>query len=35
MIEEAEAVDLLGLTTEIVAAHVSNNQVSVEELPVF
>ena len=35
MIEEAEAVDLLGLTTEIVAAHVSNNQVSVEELPVL
>ena len=35
MTEEAEAVDLLGLTTEIVAAHVSNNQVSVEELPVL
>jgi len=35
MIEEAEDVNLLGLTTEIVAAHVSNNQVSVEELPVL
>jgi predicted transcriptional regulator len=35
MTEEAEGVDLLGLTTEIVAAHVSNNQVTVEELPVL
>ena len=35
MTEEAEGVNLLGLTTEIVAAHVSNNQVSVEELPVL
>lgn len=33
MSEAAESVDLLGLTTEIVAAHVSNNEVSVEELP--
>jgi len=35
MTEEAEAVDLLALTTEIVAAHVANNEVSVEELPVL
>jgi predicted transcriptional regulator len=35
MSEEAEGVDLLGLTAEIVAAHVSNNTVSVEELPVL
>jgi predicted transcriptional regulator len=30
---EAKGVDLLGLTAEIVAAHVSNNTVAVEELP--
>lgn len=30
---ESEGADLLGLTAEIVAAHVSNNTVSVEELP--
>ena len=30
---ESEGADLLGLTAEIVAAHVSNNMVSVEELP--
>ncbi len=30
---EAEGADLLGLTAEIVAEHVSNNTVSVEELP--
>ena len=30
---ESEGLDLLGLTAEIVAAHVSNNTVSVEELP--
>ena len=30
---ETEGADLLGLTAEIVAAHVSNNTVSVEELP--
>jgi len=28
-----EGVDLLGLTTEIVAAHVSNNNVAVADLP--
>ena len=33
MTEETEAVDLLGLTTEIVAAHVSNNTVTPEDLP--
>ncbi|HWK45383.1 MAG TPA: MucR family transcriptional regulator [Stellaceae bacterium] len=33
MTEEIESVDLLGLTTEIVAAHVSNNAVSVDDLP--
>jgi predicted transcriptional regulator len=35
MTEETEAVDLLGLTTEIVAAHVSNNAVALEDLPVL
>jgi predicted transcriptional regulator len=35
MSTEAEGVDLLGLTAEIVAAHVSNNTVSVEELPIL
>jgi predicted transcriptional regulator len=30
---ESEGADLLGLTAEIVAAHVSNNTVTVEELP--
>ncbi len=35
MIDETEGSDLLGLTAEIVAAHVSNNTVSVEELPVL
>jgi predicted transcriptional regulator len=35
MTEEFGAVDLLGLTTEIVAAHVSNNAVSMEDLPVL
>src|SRR5579859_5101590 len=35
MTEDANAVDLLGLTTEIVAAHVSNNAVSVDELPLL
>lgn len=35
MIDESESVDLLSLTTEIVAAHVSNNTVAVEELPVL
>jgi predicted transcriptional regulator len=35
MTESANAVDLLGLTTEIVAAHVSNNAVAVDELPVL
>ena len=33
MTESAERVDLLGLTTEIVAAHVSNNNVAVSDLP--
>ena len=32
MTEDSNAVDLLGLTTEIVAAHVSNNAVGVDEL---
>jgi predicted transcriptional regulator len=35
MIDETEGSDLLGLTAEIVAAHVSNNTVSVDELPVL
>jgi predicted transcriptional regulator len=35
MTEDLKAVDLLGLTTEIVAAHVSNNAVGLEELPVL
>src|ERR1700756_5327924 len=33
MIEDANAGDLLALTTEIVAAHVSNNTVAVADLP--
>ena len=33
MTEETNQKDMLGLTTEIVAAHVSNNNVSVEDLP--
>ncbi len=33
MTEETNQKDMLGLTTEIVAAHVSNNSVSVEDLP--
>jgi predicted transcriptional regulator len=33
MTENADAGDLLALTTEIVAAHVSNNVVSVADLP--
>jgi predicted transcriptional regulator len=33
MTEETVAVDLLGLTTEIVAAHVSNNIVTPDDLP--
>jgi predicted transcriptional regulator len=35
MIEETEGLDLLGLTTEIVAAHVSNNSVAATDLPVL
>ena len=35
MTEDSNAVDLLGLTTEIVAAHVSNNAVAVDELPLL
>jgi predicted transcriptional regulator len=35
MTEETEAVDLLGLTTEIVAAHVSNNIVTPDDLPLL
>jgi len=35
MTEDANAVDLLGLTTEIVAAHVSNNAVAIDELPLL
>ena len=35
MTEDLKAVDLLGLTTEIVAAHVSNNAVGLDELPVL
>jgi len=35
MTENTNTVDLLGLTTEIVAAHVSNNAVTLEELPVL
>ena len=35
MTEDFNAVDLLGLTTEIVAAHVSNNAVGMEELPLL
>ena len=35
MTEDANAVDLLGLTTEIVAAHVSNNAVTLDELPLL
>jgi predicted transcriptional regulator len=35
MTEEIEGVDLLALTTEIVAAHVSNNTVAVDDLPVL
>lgn len=33
MTEESSSNDLLALTTEIVAAHVSNNTVSVNDLP--
>lgn len=33
MTEETNHKDMLSLTTEIVAAHVSNNNVSVEDLP--
>jgi predicted transcriptional regulator len=33
MTEDSDAVDLLGLTTEIVAAHVANSAVTMEELP--
>lgn len=33
MTEETNQKDMLSLTTEIVAAHVSNNSVSVEDLP--
>lgn len=33
MSETEEQIDLLGLTTEIVAAHVSNNNVAATELP--
>jgi len=33
MTGSVESVDLLGLTTEIVAAHVSNNNVAVGDLP--
>jgi predicted transcriptional regulator len=33
MTEQSHSNDLLGLTTEIVAAHVSNNTVSVNDLP--
>ena len=33
MTEETNQKDMLGLTTEIVSAHVSNNSVSVEDLP--
>ncbi len=33
MVEQAPAVDLLGLTAEIVAAHVSNNPVALGDLP--
>jgi predicted transcriptional regulator len=33
MTEETPDVDLLGLTTEIVAAHVANNTVSANDLP--
>jgi predicted transcriptional regulator len=33
MAEEAPAADLLGLTAEIVSAHVSNNPVSLADLP--
>jgi predicted transcriptional regulator len=35
MTEDSNAVDLLGLTTEIVAAHVSNNAVALDELPLL
>jgi predicted transcriptional regulator len=35
MTEETGAVDLLGLTTEIVAAHVSNNIVAPDDLPLL
>jgi predicted transcriptional regulator len=33
MVEQAPTADLLGLTAEIVAAHVSNNPVSLGDLP--
>lgn len=33
MAEQAPAADLLGLTAEIVSAHVSNNPVSLVDLP--
>lgn len=33
MAEETNKTELMGLTTQIVAAHVSNNAVSVEDLP--
>jgi predicted transcriptional regulator len=33
MAEEKNKAEVLGLTTQIVAAHVSNNPVSVEDLP--
>jgi predicted transcriptional regulator len=33
MIEETEELDLLSFTTEIVAAHVSNNNVAATDLP--
>ena len=35
MTDESSSNDLLALTTEIVAAHVSNNTVSVSDLPVL
>ena len=35
MAEQPAAANVLGLTAQIVAAHVSNNQVSVDELPVL
>ena len=33
MVDQAPSADLLGLTAEIVAAHVSNNPVALADLP--